>query len=66
MKGNLELNKMGLYSLSNDELFFIDAGNRYRKLWNGVKWVVEKVGIFDFFSDMWEGAKEGYHEARHK
>jgi hypothetical protein len=65
----LELNKMGLQCLSFEEVLEIDggrvSGKTLKKIWDGAKWVVEKAGIVDFFCDLWDGMKEGYHEARH-
>ena len=65
MVKNLNLNEIGLYPLTNEEFLFIDAGGvPWKKIWDGTKWVVEKAGIVDFFSDVWDGIKEGYHDAR--
>ncbi|MFN3794340.1 MAG: hypothetical protein ACK4RX_06715 [Chitinophagaceae bacterium] len=61
----LELSKMELMPLTFNESVEIDGGGiPWKKVWNGTKWVVEKAGIIDFFSDVWDGIKEGYNEAR--
>lgn len=60
----LDLQRIGLIYLSESDFFHVEGGNRYKRLYDGVKWVVEKAGIYDFFSDMWSGIKEGYNEVR--
>ena len=61
----MQLNQMGLMPLTKEEIIFIDAGGvPWKKIWNWAKWVVEKAGIYDFFSDMVDGIKDGYNDAR--
>ena len=61
----LELNKMGLVPISMEESIIIDAGGvPWKKIWDGAKWVVERAGIVDFFSDFYDGFQEGYARGR--
>ncbi|MCG9899680.1 MAG: hypothetical protein MH132_06740 [Hydrotalea sp.] len=61
----LEFSKMGLISLSSEEITTIEGGRiPWKKIWDGTKWLAEKAGIIDFCADVKNGFIEGYKEAR--